>query len=167
LLHVFQHKSLQYDAQTAEYYHPGQSARVLMDGALVAQFGQIHPEIRTARKLASKRVYCGTLSRPALSPGPARKSAISFCALIREWSVIFLFVFDDGATSRRFRQTVIGLGLTQLRSFVPQRFSRGGKVCLRASTRCCCGPDPILRAYAAGRRSDPVVGKRLSRHWKI
>src|SRR6202022_2989980 len=51
LLRAFQHKALAYDAQTADYYHPGRSARALLDGNLVAQFGQIHPEIAAARKL--------------------------------------------------------------------------------------------------------------------
>ena len=30
---------------------PGRSARAVMDGAIVAQFGQIHPEVAAARKL--------------------------------------------------------------------------------------------------------------------
>ena len=40
-----------YDRETAEYFHPGRSARALVDGAVVAQFGQIHPEVAAARKL--------------------------------------------------------------------------------------------------------------------
>src|SRR6266496_1167145 len=51
LLHAFQFDSLSYDAQTSEYYHPGRSARAIMDGTAVAQFGQIHPEAAAGRKL--------------------------------------------------------------------------------------------------------------------
>ncbi len=40
-----------YDRETAEYFHPGRSARARVNGAVVAQFGQIHPEVATARKL--------------------------------------------------------------------------------------------------------------------
>ena len=42
---------IRYDHGTAEYFHPGRSARALLEGAVVAQFGQIHPEVATARKL--------------------------------------------------------------------------------------------------------------------
>ena len=51
LLAPFSHWTLYYDGQTADYYHPGRSARALMDGATVAQFGQIHPDVAAARKL--------------------------------------------------------------------------------------------------------------------
>ena len=40
-----------YDRETAEYFHPGRSARARLNGAVVAQFGQIHPEVAAARKL--------------------------------------------------------------------------------------------------------------------
>src|SRR5215469_8103236 len=43
--------SLSYDRETAEYYHPGRSARAKIDAEVVAQFGQIHPEVASARKL--------------------------------------------------------------------------------------------------------------------
>src|SRR5260370_33836625 len=51
LLAPFSHWTLYYDAQTADYYHPGRSARAVLDGATVAQFGQIHPDVAAARKL--------------------------------------------------------------------------------------------------------------------
>ena len=40
-----------YDRETAEYFHPGRSARALINRTIVAQFGQIHPDIAAARKL--------------------------------------------------------------------------------------------------------------------
>ncbi len=40
-----------YDRETAEYFHPGRSARARVNGVVVAQFGQIHPEVAAARKL--------------------------------------------------------------------------------------------------------------------
>ena len=62
LLHAFQHQSLSYDAQTADYYYPGRSARALMDGALVAQFGQVHPDIAAAAQAAAECFHCRALS---------------------------------------------------------------------------------------------------------
>jgi len=127
LLHAFQHRSLRYDAQTAEYYYPGHSARALMDGALVAQFGQIHPDIAIARKLRQS-VFVAELYLDRLYPQGLR--AIRYQPLPRHPAVErdFSFVFNDGVTFEKIQQTVIGLGLTQLRSFVPVEIFRGGKV---------------------------------------
>src|SRR6202158_4393585 len=51
LLAPFSQWTLYYDAKAADYYHPGRSARAILDGATVAQFGQIHPDVAAARKL--------------------------------------------------------------------------------------------------------------------
>ena len=41
LLGNFQRKTLTFDSEAAEYYQPGNSARALLDGETVAQFGQL------------------------------------------------------------------------------------------------------------------------------
>jgi phenylalanyl-tRNA synthetase beta chain len=127
LLHAFQHQSLKYDAQTAEYYYPGHSARVLMDGALVAQFGQVHPDIASARKLRQS-VFIAELYLDRLYPQGWR--VVRYQPLPRYPAVErdFSFVFADGVGFEKIQQTVIRLGLTQLRSFVPVEIFRGGKV---------------------------------------
>jgi phenylalanyl-tRNA synthetase beta chain len=127
LLHSFQHNSVKYDAQTAEYYYPGHSARALMDGALVAQFGQIHPDIAAARKLRQSvfiaelyldRLYAQGLRVVRYQPLPR------FPGVERDFS----FVFEDGVTFESIQQTVVGLSLPELRSFVPVEIFRGGNV---------------------------------------
>jgi phenylalanyl-tRNA synthetase beta chain len=127
LLHAFQHKSLQYDAQTAEYYYPGHSARLLMDGALVAQFGQVHPDIASARKLR-QNVFIAELYLDRLYPLGLR--AVPYQPLPRYPAVErdFSFVFDDGVTFEKIEKTVIGIGLAELRSFAPVEIFRGGNV---------------------------------------
>jgi phenylalanyl-tRNA synthetase beta chain len=127
LLHAFQHKSLNYDAQTAEYYSPGHSARVLMDGALVAQFGQVHPDIASARKLRQS-VFIAELYLDRLYPQGLR--VVRYQPLPRYPSVQrdFSFVFAEGVAFAKIQQTVIRLGLTQLRGFVPVEIFRGGKL---------------------------------------
>ena len=127
LLHAFQHQLLKYDAQTAEYYYPGHSARVLMDGALVAQFGQVHPDIASARKLRQS-VFIAELYLDRLYPQGLR--VVRYQPLPRYPAVErdFSFVFADGVAFEKIQQTVIRLGLTQLRSFVPVEIFRGGKV---------------------------------------
>ena len=127
LLHAFQYKSVAYDAQVAEYYHPGRSARVLMDGALVAQFGQVHPEIAAARKLRQEvfiaELYLDKLYRHGLRE-VRYKALARYPAVERDFS----FVFDDAVIFEKIQRAVQGLGLSELRSFVPVEVFRGGSV---------------------------------------
>jgi phenylalanyl-tRNA synthetase beta chain len=127
LLYAFQHRSLKYDAQTADYYYPGHSARTLMDGALVAQFGQVHPDIAATRKLRQS-VFIAELYLDRLYPQGLR--AIRYQPLPRYPAVErdFSFVFDDGVTFEKIRKAVAGLEQPDLRSFVPVEIFRGGNV---------------------------------------
>ncbi len=125
LLHAFQYKSLKYDAQTSDYYHPGRSARALMDGALVAQFGQVHAEVASARKLR-QIVFVAEIYLDRLYPQGLRvvrhQPLPRYPAVERDFS----FVFDDGVTFEKIQQGVIGLGLPELRRVVPMEIFRGG-----------------------------------------
>ena len=51
LLAAFACRELSFDRQTAEYFHRGRSARAVMDGVPVAQFGQIAEDLKVERKL--------------------------------------------------------------------------------------------------------------------
>lgn len=127
LLQPFQHKRLSFDAEAADYYHPGHSARALMDGTAVAQFGQIHPDVASARKLRQDaliaelyldRLYARGLRVVRYEPLPR------YPAVERDFS----FIFDDGVAFDELDRTVTGLGLAELRSFVPVEIFRGGQV---------------------------------------
>jgi phenylalanyl-tRNA synthetase beta chain len=127
LLHAFQYRSLKYDAQTADYYCPGHSARALMDGALVAQFGRLHPEVAAVRKLRQSVFVAEIHLDPLYLQG---LHVIRYQALPRYPAVErdFSFVFDNGVTFEKIQETGIGLGLSELRSFVPVEIFRGGNV---------------------------------------
>ncbi len=127
LLAPFGHWTLYYDAQTADYYHPGRSARAVLDGATVAQFGQIHPDVAAARKLRQDvfvaEIYLDRLYQHDLRQ--VRYEALPrFPAVERDFS----FVFDDGVEFEKIHQSVAGLGIAELRSFVPVEIFRGEKV---------------------------------------
>src|SRR5579862_3793005 len=127
LLHMFQHESLNFDAQTADYYYPGRSARALMDGALVAQFGQLNADVAAARKLRQS-VFIAELYLDRLYPQGLRairyQPSPRYPAVERDFS----FVFDDGVTFEKIRKAVAGLELPDLRNFVPVEIFRGGNV---------------------------------------
>jgi phenylalanyl-tRNA synthetase beta chain len=127
LLEPFSHWVLTYDSKAADYYHPGRSARALMDGAVVAQFGQIHPDVVTVRKLRQDifvaELYLDRLYQHDL--GQVRYEALPrFPAVERDFS----FAFDDTVEFEKIHQTVVELGITELRSFVPLEIFRGEKV---------------------------------------
>ena len=132
LLAPFSHWTLYYDApavneKSADYYHPGRSARAVMDGKIVAQFGQIHPDVAAARKLRQDvfvaEIYLDRLYQHDLRQ--ARYEALPrFPAVERDFS----FGFDDAVEFEKIHQSVGGLGIAELRSFVPVEIFRGEKV---------------------------------------
>jgi phenylalanyl-tRNA synthetase beta chain len=127
LLAQFSQWTLYYDAQTPDYYHPGRSARAVLDGATVAQFGQIHPDVAAARKLRQDvfvaEVYLDRLYQHDLRQ--VRYEALPrFPAVERDFS----FMFDDGMEFEKIHESVTGLGIAELHSFVPAEIFRGEKV---------------------------------------
>jgi phenylalanyl-tRNA synthetase beta chain len=127
LLGHFHQWELGYDAQVADYYHPGRSARALMDGVMVAQFGQIHPDVAAARKLKQDvlvaEIYLDRLYQHDLRN--VRYEALPrFPAVERDFS----FAFADAVEFEKIRQSVTGLGIAELRGFALIEIFRGEKV---------------------------------------
>jgi phenylalanyl-tRNA synthetase beta chain len=133
LLRLFQHNTLYYDAHTAEYYKAGRSARAVMDGATVAQFGQINPQSAAGRKLRQDvfvaEFYLDRLYKHGLRR--ARYQALPrYPAVERDFSFVFdeRGGFDAALAFEKIQQAVTELGLPELRSFVPLELFRGGSV---------------------------------------
>ncbi len=132
LLTPFSHWVLAYEApalddKSSAYYHPGRSARALMDGAVVAQFGQIHPDVAAARKLKQDvfiaEIYLDRLYQHDLQQ--VRYEALPrFPAVERDFS----FVFDGAVEFEKIHQSITTLGIVELRSFVPVEIFRGEKM---------------------------------------
>jgi phenylalanyl-tRNA synthetase beta chain len=127
LLAPFSHWTLYYDAQTPEYFHPGRSARAIMDGATVAQFGQIHQDVAAARKLRQD-VFVAEIFLDRLYQHDLRQ--VRYEALPRFPAVErdFSFVFNDDVKFADIYQAVCGLGIVELRRFVPAEIFRGEQV---------------------------------------
>jgi phenylalanyl-tRNA synthetase beta chain len=127
LLASFSYWTLYYDGNTADYYHPGRSARAVMDGTTVAQFGQLHPDVAAARKLRQD-VFVGEIFLDKLYQHDLRQ--VRYEALPRFPAVErdFSFVFDDSVVFETIRQSIAGLGIAELRTFRPVEIFRGGKV---------------------------------------
>jgi phenylalanyl-tRNA synthetase beta chain len=127
LLSAFEPDSLAFDSQTADYYDPGRSARALLDGELVAQFGQLHSQAASGRKLRqavfiaeifADKLYGRSLREVRYQPLP------KFPAVERDFS----FLFDDSVTFEKIRSAAESIATSELRSFVPVEIFRGGSV---------------------------------------
>jgi phenylalanyl-tRNA synthetase beta chain len=127
LLGAFAHRGLYFDGHAAEFFHPGRSARAVMDGATVAQFGQLHPDVAAARKLRQDvyvgeiyldRLYGHELREPRYVPIPR------FPAVDRDFS----FLFENAVTFEQMTSAIAALRLAELRSFTPVETFRGGAI---------------------------------------
>ena len=127
LLAAFACDSLSFDRETAEYFHAGRSARALMDGRAVAQFGQIAESVKTERKLRQD-VFLAEIDLEQLHARGLR--AVRFAALAKYPAVErdFSFVFADEIEFAAMRQAVTGLGLSALRDFRPVEIFRGASI---------------------------------------
>jgi len=125
LLAPFHQWTIYYDTKTADYYHPGRSARAVLDGGMVAQFGQIHPDVAAARKL-KQDVFVAEIYLDRLYQHDLRQVRYEapprFPAVERDFS----FAFKDEVTFETIRLGIDSLGITELRSFIPVEIFRGG-----------------------------------------
>jgi phenylalanyl-tRNA synthetase beta chain len=117
----------EYDRTTADYFHPGRSARAIVNGAVVAQFGQIHPEVATARKLRQD-VFLAEFNLDRLYDIGLRTVKFSplgkYPAVERDFS----FVFSDDVAFEQIRRAIVAAAVTELRELRPVEIFRGGSI---------------------------------------
>jgi len=127
IVSLFESKSVTYDRAVPSYFHPGRSARVLLDGREVARVGQIHPDVASARKLKQdvylaeiliENLYAHELSAPHYS------SIAKYPAVERDFSMLF----PEGTEFEKMRALVAGLNIAQLQAFEPAEIFRGGSL---------------------------------------
>ena len=127
LLAAFACDGLSFDRETAEYFHPGRSARALMDGAVVGQFGQIAEGAKKERKLRQD-VFLAEIDVERLRAVGLRTVKFSpvgkYPAVERDFS----FVFGDNVEFDAMRRGVMGLGIPELRELKPVEIFRGSSI---------------------------------------
>ena len=118
---------ISYDRETADYFHPGRSGRAKIHAAVVAQFGQIHPEVAAERKLRQD-VYLAEFDLEQLYQiglRPVRFTPLGkYPAVERDFS----FVFPDQVEFIEMWKTVAELDIRELREFRPVEIFRGGSI---------------------------------------
>ncbi len=126
LLAEFQHDQLYFDATTPDYFHPGRSARAVIDGQTVARFGQLHPDVAAARKL-KQDAYIAELYLDRLYQAPLRQPRYvpisRYPAVERDFS----FLFPNQVAYERIRSTIAALNIAEMRSFGPVDLAASGQ----------------------------------------
>ncbi len=127
LLAKFQCGTVYFDAHTPGHYHPGRSARVVLEGATVGHVGELHPDVAAARKLRQP-VYLAELQLERLFAHPLRQPRFApiprFPAVARDFS----FLFPNAVAFERINAQVAALKIAELRRFEPVEVFRGGSV---------------------------------------
>jgi phenylalanyl-tRNA synthetase beta chain len=127
LLSVFDCNVLSFDRGTEEHFHPGRSARVLMDGTPVAQFGQIAEGVKGARKLRQD-VFLAEFDLDQLHARGLRRVVFSPQAKYPSVERDFSFVFSDDVEFGTMKRVAMELRIAELRSFAPVEIFRGGSI---------------------------------------
>jgi phenylalanyl-tRNA synthetase beta chain len=108
-------------------YHPGRSARILADGVVIGQFGQVHPDVAAARKLKQDvhlaEIYLDRLFALPLR-APRYQPLSRFPAVDRDFS----FMFPDSVTFENIQSAVRELNIAEMQAFRPAEVFRGGAV---------------------------------------
>jgi phenylalanyl-tRNA synthetase beta chain len=127
LLAAFACERVSFDGQAAEYFHPGMSARALLEGTVVAQFGQMAEDVRAQRKLRQP-VFLAEIDLDALHARGLRQVRFTPLAKYPAVERDFSFVFADEVQFGAMRHAVLRLGWTALRDFQPVEIFRGGSI---------------------------------------
>ena len=127
LLALFGWGYASFDRKASAYFHPGRSARAVMDAVVVAQFGQIHPKVAEARRLRQD-VFVAEFDLEKLyelGPRRVRLSALAkYPAVERDFS----FVFADEVPFIEIKRAVWNLAIGEVRELEPVEIFRGGSI---------------------------------------
>ena len=127
LLGEFACAALYFDPHSADYFHPGRSARAVLDGKTVARLGQLHPQVAAARKI-KQDVFVAEIDLDRLFEHALRKPRYRAISRYPEVDRDFSFVFDDTVTFERVRGAVNALRIAELTGVKPVEIFRGGAV---------------------------------------
>jgi phenylalanyl-tRNA synthetase beta chain len=161
-LSAFAYDELTFDRQTAEYFHPERSARVLMDGAPVAQFGQIAESVKSERKLR-QNLYLAEFDLDQLRARGLRKILYKALAKFPVVERDFSFVFPDAVEFLAMRRAVSALRIAEVREFKPVEIFRGrsigaGKYSILLRVRL-QSEEATLRDEQIAQWSEKIVGR--------
>ena len=125
LLSAFDAEQVTFDRTLPSWLHPGRAARAQIAGTTVAIFGQLHPEIATARKL-KQDVFIAEVFVESLYKLGLRKSAYTPISKYPAVERDFSFVLPEGVQFESIRQKLSALAVAEILAIIPAEIFRGG-----------------------------------------
>jgi len=118
---------LNFDRKTSEYFHPDRSARAKIAAQVVAQFGQLHPEVASARKLRQD-VFLAEIDLEQLYRLGLRTIRFRHLGKYPAVERDFSFIFEDAIPFIEMNKTVWNLDIAEAREVRPVEIFRGGSI---------------------------------------
>jgi phenylalanyl-tRNA synthetase beta chain len=127
LLASFEYRSLQFEPDSLGYLHPGRSARALVDGDVVAHFGQLHPALAGSRKLRQE-IYLAELDLERLYGHKLRQPKYHQIARYPAVERDFSFLLNEQVPWEQIQAAVAKLAIAEMQALRPLEIFRGGRV---------------------------------------
>ncbi|MFL6436803.1 MAG: phenylalanine--tRNA ligase subunit beta [Terriglobales bacterium] len=127
ILDIFETKSLGFDAPASSHYHPGRSANIVLNGKLVGELGQVHPELAAARKL-KQEIWIAQLNLDLLFHVPLREPSYERLSRFQAVERDFSLSLENGVSYERLHRAIEALGIPELVSIEPHELFRGAGV---------------------------------------
>ena len=127
LQELFATESVGFDASAANYLHPSRSAKIVLDGALVGELGQLHPDIAAERKF-KQEVWVGWFDLDRLFQIPLRQPRYERLSRYPSVERDFSLLLDNSINYARLHDAILALRIAELRSVEPHELFRGSGV---------------------------------------
>jgi phenylalanyl-tRNA synthetase beta chain len=127
LLSLFATESLSFAARGPRYFHPGRSAKILLDGQLLGELGQLHPDVAAERKF-KQAIWICYLDLDKLFAAPLREPRYQRLSRFPSVERDFSLLLDNGVSYGRLRAAIEGLHIPELISSEAAELFRGGAV---------------------------------------
>ena len=127
ILDAFENKSLQFVAPASGYFHPGRSAKVLLNGEIIGEIGQLHPDVAAERKF-KQEVWIAQLELDGLFAVPLREPRYQRLSRYPSVERDFSLLLDNRVTYEDLRSAIEALQIPELESIEPRELFRGSGV---------------------------------------
>jgi len=127
VVELFAISSLHFDTPGRGYYHPGRSAKVVLNGKIVGELGQLHPDVGAERKF-KQEIWLAQLDLDRLFSVPQREPRYERLSRFQAVERDFSLLLDNSVTYERLRTAIERLEIPELRSIEPRELFRGGAV---------------------------------------
>ncbi len=115
------------NATGVDYFHPGRSARVLVDGNVIGRFGELHPTVAQEYGFRVPVMTAEIMLDPLYARGLRKmihEELPRFPAVERDFSLLL----PDSVNFQSVRDAVASLGIAELRGVTAAEVFRGGNV---------------------------------------